>query len=131
MLSIDDVFDCRQCGDCCFGHGGVRFTEAEAAEAAFYLHLSLDELKRLYLDAGPPPWNIRTDFEGYCLFRQADGRCLIHAAKPEVCRRWPFLDGPLNDESAFNDAREACPGLSKEVSWEDFKSAWRLETEKS
>lgn len=125
MKDISDVFECRQCGDCCFGDGGIRLNESEAAEVAFYLKISLDELRKFYLDRGEPPWNVRTDLEGYCLFRQADGRCLIHAVKPEVCRRWPFLDGPLKNESAFIDARAACPGLSPELSWEEFKEAWQ------
>lgn len=125
---IEDIFECRQCGDCCFGGGGVRLTEAEAEAAAFYLKINLDELKRLYLKAGEAPWEVLTDFEAYCRFRQADGRCLIHAVKPEVCRRWPFLDGPLRDLSAFNDAKAACPGLKPEASWEDFRAAWEAES---
>lgn len=129
MTDITDIFECRQCGDCCFGDGGIRLDAEEAEGVAFYLKISLDELKRFYLDRGQPPWNVRTDFEGYCLFRQADGRCLIHAVKPEVCRRWPFIDGPLKDESAFNDAKAACPGLRTEADWESFKAAWKRETE--
>lgn len=129
MTDITDIFECQQCGDCCFGSGGIRLDAKGARDVAFYLKISLDELKRLYLTREEPPWNVRTDFEGYCMFRQSDGRCLIHAVKPEVCRRWPFLDGPLKDESAFNDAKAACPGLRAEAGWEDFKAAWKKEAE--
>ena len=64
MTDISEVFECRQCGDCCFGHGGIRLDEAEATEAAFYLKISLEALKKLYLERGEPPWKVRTDFEG-------------------------------------------------------------------
>ena len=118
-------FDCRQCGSCCFGRGGVRLTRAEAGETADYLRIGLDELKRLYLADGEPPWEVRVGPEGYCLFHQPqNGQCLIHAVKPAICRLWPFFPGPLKDESAFNDAKAACPGLPADLTWADFKAAW-------
>ena len=117
-------FDCQQCGYCCFGKGGVRLTLAEAEETADYLRIGLSELKRLYLADGEPPWEVRVGPEGYCLFHQPqNGQCLIHAVKPAICRLWPFFPGPLKDESAFIDARESCPGLPDDLSWEDFKAA--------
>ena len=122
---MEDVFECRQCGSCCFGRGGVRLTPAEAEETADYLRIRLDELKRLYLAGGEPPWEVRVDPEGFCLFHQPQGaRCLIHPVKPAICRLWPFLAGPLKDESAFNDAKESCPGLPADLNWADFKTAW-------
>ncbi|MDR1920423.1 MAG: YkgJ family cysteine cluster protein [Candidatus Adiutrix sp.] len=124
MGVLEDVFECRQCGCCCFGRRGVRFYAEDLEAAASFLRLTASELKRLYLAPGKEPWDIRTDPEGFCLFHQPDGRCLIHAVKPEVCRRWPFLPGPLNDESAFQDAAEACPGLKKGLKWSDFKRAF-------
>lgn len=131
MTDIFDIFECAQCGDCCFGNEGIRFTPDEAKDAAFYLQISLEELRKLYLAQGDAPWNVRTDFEGYCLFRQADGRCLIHAAKPEACRRWPFMPGPLKDENLFQDLKASCPGLKAEAEWEDFKEAWLREEKES
>ncbi|MDR2945176.1 MAG: YkgJ family cysteine cluster protein [Candidatus Adiutrix sp.] len=125
-----EVFNCTMCGDCCYGRGGVRLTEAEAAEAADYLRLSLADLKRLYLGGGEPPWEARVDLEGYCMFRHPGGAgCIIHPVKPAICRLWPFLPGPLKDESAFNDAKAACPGLADDLNWADFKAAWAAEQE--
>jgi len=125
MPKPEEIFECRQCGCCCFGRGGVRLTLAEAEETADYLRIGLDELKRLYLADGEPPWEVRVDFEGFCLFHQPQGaRCLIHPVKPRICRLWPFLPGPLQDEDAFKDARDSCPGLADGLKWEDFKAAW-------
>lgn len=115
------IFKCRKCGDCCFGRGGVRFTDEEAAEAALYLKLSLSDFHRLYLVGDGPPWDIGLDFAGYCRLRQPGGLCLVHSVKPAVCRAWPWLAGTINDESAFKDAKEACPGLRRNLTWTDFK----------
>ena len=125
MFDFDPPFECQQCGTCCFGAGGVRLDEAEAAVVASYLKISPAELKRLYLKPGPAPWDIRTDPENYCLFHQPNGRCLIHPVKPEVCRLWPYLPGARREESAFLDAKEACPGLRRDLRWDEFKKAAR------
>ena len=120
-------FQCRQCGACCLGRGGVRFSQSEAAAAALWLKISVGELSRLYLADGSPPWEIRTGPDNYCLFHQLDGRCLIHAVKPRVCRDWPFLPGILAHESAFLDAKASCPGLAEELNWAEFRAAGGVE----
>jgi len=127
MSDFDAPFECQQCGTCCFGVGGVRLSPAEAEAAASYLHIKLEELKRLYLQDGEPPWDIRVDYEKFCLFHQPNGRCLIHPVKPGVCRAWPYLPGTLREESAFFEAKAACPGLRDDLNWEEFKAAARGE----
>ncbi len=117
------VFECRRCGVCCLGRGGVRLDADQAGEAAAHLHIPPAEFARLYLAPGSPPWDIRVGGDGFCLFHQPDGRCRIHPVKPAVCRLWPFLPGPLNHREAFLDARAACPGLPPDLDWEDFKAA--------
>jgi Fe-S-cluster containining protein len=128
--SDDAVFECRQCGDCCFGRGGTRLDQAGSEAAARFLELDPAEFRRLYLAPGEAPWDIRTDFEGYCLFHQPGGHCLIHPVKPPLCRLWPFLPGPLADESAFLEAKAACPGLARDLNWADFKTAGAETAEK-
>ncbi|MDR1044311.1 MAG: YkgJ family cysteine cluster protein [Candidatus Adiutrix sp.] len=120
MSDSKAAFQCRQCGICCLGRGGVRLSRGEAGLVAAFLKISPADLFTLYLGAGPAPWEIRTGPDNYCLFHQADGRCLIHPVKPGICRDWPFLPGPLKHESAFLEAKAACPGFSKELSWAEF-----------
>ncbi|MGL4208248.1 MAG: YkgJ family cysteine cluster protein [Candidatus Adiutrix sp.] len=117
------IFECQQCGDCCWGRGGVRLDPNEAAFVATFLGITSEELATLYLNEGPPPWDIRTGPDGFCLFHQDNGTCLIHAVKPMVCAQWPFLPSILNDESAFNDAALSCLGFVKNCGWVDFKKA--------
>ncbi len=127
MSGSRDVFECRQCGACCLGRGGVRLTVARAEDAAAFLGLPADEFAQRCLAPGPPPWDIRIGDDGFCIFHQPDGRCRIHPAKPDTCRQWPYLPALLTRESAFLDARQACPGLSPNLTWAEFKAAWEVD----
>ena len=122
MNSPAPAFVCRQCGECCLGRGGVRFTDEEMAAAASYLKISQDEFKRLYLTGNGPLWEIGTDSAGYCHFHRPGGLCLVHPVKPAVCRLWPYLPGSLRHESAFIAAKAACPGLRRDLTWAEFKA---------
>ena len=117
------TFECRRCGRCCQGRGGVRLTEDESRAAALFLGLEKARFSRLYLEPGRRPRDIRTGPEGYCLFNQPDGQCLIHPVKPAVCGLWPFLPALLTRESAFQEAKAACPGLEPGLTWAAFKAA--------
>jgi Fe-S-cluster containining protein len=99
----------------------VRLDEAGVRAAAAFLDLDEAAFRRLYLEPGSP--DIGLDEAGYCRFRQGGGLCLIHRFKPAVCRLWPFLPSLLARESAFQDARQACPGLRPELTWAEFKAA--------
>lgn len=117
------AFHCRRCGSCCFGRGGVRLEAGELEPAAREMGLAPTDFRRLYLAEGPPPWDIRTGPDGFCLFHRPDGLCRIQAAKPGICRRWPFLPGLLKWESVWLEAHQICPGLDGQGGWDAFKRA--------
>ena len=114
------TFSCQQCGECCWGKGGVRLNQDEAQRVKEFLH-NPPNFTELYLEARSS--DIRTGPDGFCIFHGAKGQCLIHPVKPAVCRNWPFLPGLLNHEQAFIDAQAACPGLARFLSWSDFLSS--------
>jgi Fe-S-cluster containining protein len=118
------AFQCRKCGECCAGRGGVRLSEGEAALAARFLDISPENFSARFLAPGPLPRDILCG-SGKCLFSEAGGLCRIHPAKPKICRDWPYLPGPLTVESAFLDAKAACPGLRRDLSWAEFQEAGR------
>ena len=121
------TFSCHQCGQCCWGRGGVRLTPAEAKDVARYLKTP-GNFAELYLEPEPKPNDIRVGFDGFCIFHRPTGQCLIHPVKPEVCRTWPFLPSLLNHEQAFIDAQGACPALAEFSSWNDFLRYYSLKT---
>lgn len=118
------AFECQRCGQCCRGRGGVRLDAEEAARAAAFLGLEPGEFRR-FLAPGEAPWDIICAENGFCVFSGPDGFCRIHPVKPKICCQWPYLPGPLRVESAFVEAKAACPGLARDLSWAEFKEAAR------
>ena len=47
----------------------------------------------------------------------ADGRCAIYAARPMMCRTWPFWPRLLESETAWNAAARHCPGMNEGKLW--------------
>jgi len=126
-MSVKKVFECRQCGTCCRGRGGIYLTFDRAKEAAALLGLSVEEFSARFTEPQYGLLSIKTDAEGYCLMLDREtGLCRIHQAKPPMCRDWPFFHGLLQDRQVFEEAKAACPGIDPESSWEEFK-AWHKE----
>ncbi len=107
------IFECRQCGDCCRGYGGTFVTgrdiEAIAAfidtdPASFVANCCRFSGKRLLL--------AQKD-DGYCIFW--DRNCTIHPVKPQMCRRWPFIESVLRDAANWRIMASMCPGMNAEA----------------
>lgn len=66
---------------------------------------------------------LRKTRSGDCVFLQ-DNLCLIHAARPSVCRAFPFVFHEEEDDLAWglSAVKEICPGLGRgpEVSASDL-----------
>ncbi|MBF0529461.1 MAG: YkgJ family cysteine cluster protein [Deltaproteobacteria bacterium] len=117
-----EVFNCRQCGVCCQGEGGIFLEPDQAHGPARLLGLTTSEFVIRYTEPRHGLLSIRTAPNGYCVFHDPEKHlCRIHQAKPEMCRDWPFFFGPLNDPNGFEVAKNNCPGINPEVGWEDFR----------
>ena len=119
-----NVFECKLCGVCCQGEGGIFLTIEQAEGPARLLHLSLEEFVERFTEPRHGLLSLLTDAEGYCLMHDKETHyCRIHPAKPRMCRDWPYFHGMLDNLEGFEAARNNCPGILPEVSWEEFK-AW-------
>ncbi|GFK95792.1 hypothetical protein NNJEOMEG_03660 [Fundidesulfovibrio magnetotacticus] len=112
------AFDCRRCGHCCKGAGGIVLTGKDQQRLALHLDLPLDRFladhtvrkgERVLLD-------VRDD--GFCIFFQ-DG-CGVHPSRPDICRAWPFFRGNLLDESSWELCLEYCAGINPSLPHEEF-----------
>jgi Fe-S-cluster containining protein len=94
LLAEDVVFTCQNCGDCCRGEWLIGVDDAShaalkdvvGAEKFTRLPLPLASGERVTLARSP---------SGACVFLSDDNRCGIHddlgyAAKPQVCREFPY-----------------------------------------
>ncbi len=117
--SGSQVFVCRQCGECCRGDKGILVTPAEADGLAEFLGLTLEELHSRFLVDSPLGPQLATS-NGACVFL-ADSRCRVHPVKPRICREWPFLPALLKHADEFEATKEACPGIVRGCSHEEFR----------
>ena len=114
------AFQCRQCGDCCAGRGGIHVKPREVEEMAALLGLSGEDFCRRYLEASDLGPRLGMAANGFCVFLLEGNLCRVHPVKPFICRQWPFLPALLVDPDELEHAKSACPGINPACSLEDF-----------
>ena len=121
IMKNKKVFECRCCGTCCQGQGGIFIPPEEAAGLARILGLRPEEFIELFTTPKHGLLSIKTDEDGFCLLLDREKNiCRVHEVKPVMCRDWPFFYGPLKSRQGFEEARVACPGINPDIDWEDF-----------
>lgn len=109
------LFNCRRCGHCCHGRGGIVVGPRDLPRLA--AHLGLPEAEFLArcteTRAGKPVLLCGED--GYCLYYREGRGCAVHEARPDVCRAWPYFRGNLVDAVSFRMAAEDCPGVTPDA----------------
>ncbi len=70
-------------------------------------------------------WNIKgttvqmKTVDGHCVFYR-DG-CSVYAGRPWRCRQWPLVPALLDDESNFTIIGNSCPGINRQLSYQEFR----------
>jgi len=118
----ESVFDCRMCGHCCQGQGGIVASAPERERLAAYLNMAVEEFCDRYTEAQGKKLVLRCGENGYCVFFDPKTACTVHPAKPDVCRAWPFFRGNLIDPVSWELAQEYCPGIKPECGHAEFAS---------
>ena len=93
-LTPDDIFNCRQCGDCCKGFGGTYVSHEDVQAIAAFILAQAEN--------------------GYCIFWK-DRICTIHPVKPRMCKAWPFIPNVLKDPQNWHIMAGFCPGIRTDV----------------
>ena len=114
------AFDCRRCGECCYGEGGIYVEEEERKSIACFLNLTLENFLSGFCEVKYGRYYIITGQDGFCIFFNRERGCLIHPVKPGRCSQWPFYPAILKDRANLEMARDACPGINPECSFEEF-----------
>jgi len=120
------AFECQQCGQCCYGRGGITVSAREMEEIASFLGVGPARLKQEFTLLRHGRREVRTETEGACVFL-AENCCAIHPVKPWACRVWPFLPGALKEEWGFLSLRQNCPGIDPQADWQAFKAQYEAE----
>ena len=114
------VFECRMCGQCCEGEGGIILGARDLARIAAGLRLSQEAFLEQYGILRNGKNQIRTGQDGKCIFFREGQGCIVHEHKPDVCRAWPFFRGNMVDAESLFLAKEYCPGIRGDATHEEF-----------
>ncbi len=119
-MDSSSIFTCTRCGFCCHGETTVSLSSYDQKRMAAALGLSEEEARERY-------WRVTGNVvqmkvvEGHCIFYDdvLQG-CSVHEGRPERCREWPLHPSMLHDHNNYLTITESCPGLNKEISYEEF-----------
>ena len=114
------AFECRQCGDCCYGEGGIFVDPGESERIARFLDVTLETFLSRFCDEKYGRYYIRTGSDNLCIFYNREESCQIHPVKPKPCSLWPFYPAIINDKEAWELTKDACPGINPDGSFEEF-----------
>ena len=107
------AFDCAMCGHCCEGKGGIVVSDKDLARLCAHMGVDAAMFEEQWGERRGKKLRVRTGEDGACVFFQQGAGCAVHAAKPDICRAWPFFRGNLVDNESFLLAADFCPGISR------------------
>ena len=114
------VFECKMCGTCCRGEGGITVNNNEIRKIASFMNMKTESFTKAYTYEKNGHVSIRAGKDGYCAFFNKEAKCTIQSVKPEICRLWPFFPANIKDRQSWEIAKLACPGINPESSFEEF-----------
>ena len=118
MSNLDEIFQCTQCGFCCHGETTVSLDEDDQRRMIAALEKHGDEVAAKFWRITGSIVQMKT-VQGHCIFY--DDGCTVYHGRPWRCKQWPLVPALLEDENNFLIIRDSCPGINKEMSYEQFK----------
>jgi Fe-S-cluster containining protein len=128
MISEKDLFVCKQCGQCCQGFGGTVICSEDLQAIADFLSIPAAQLKEKYCTYSGTKIVLAQQADGYCIF--FDKNCSIHPVKPQMCRKWPFIDSLLVDITNWRIMAGSCPGMRTDWTDEEILAFVRKKIDK-
>lgn len=114
------AFECKMCGHCCHGEGGIIMSPKDQERLARHLGMLTEEMLAEYaIDLNGKPC-VRTGDDGYCVFFMQEKGCGVHTGRPDICRAWPFFRGNIIDADSWFMIQEYCPGVNPNATHEEF-----------
>ena len=114
------VFECKMCGQCCNGRGGIVLSNTDLDRLARHFQMETHEFIAAYGVRENKRLKLKQSASGFCAFFREGNGCSVHQVKPDVCRAWPFFRGNLEDAISFEMAKTYCPGIPRNCVHQDF-----------
>lgn len=115
---MSEAFECRMCGHCCQGEGGIVMTAKDRKRLAAHLGITEDELISRHCHQRGGKLHLNAGEDDYCVFFREG--CSVHPGRPDICRAWPYFRGNLIDETSWEMIQEYCPGVNPEAGHAEF-----------
>jgi Fe-S-cluster containining protein len=128
-VAPEDLFTCQKCGDCCKGYGGTFVTEDDIETICLYVGLDRKGFIAHYCQVSGGKPILAQGKNGYCIFW--DQLCTIHAVKPSICRKWPFIESLLVDVKNWQMMAASCPGMRTDCADNQIKKCVSTLTKRS
>ena len=125
-----DIFECRQCGDCCSGFGGTYVTPEDIADICAFIDTDPDMFVKTYCDPSGSRHVLTRGADGCCIFFDAIKQCTIHPVKPYMCRAWPFITTLVKYPENWDIMANSCPGMKKSIPHAQIRSIVKKEKAK-
>lgn len=109
------VFECRLCGHCCEGEGGIVVSPTDMARLCAALGLCEAQFMARYGVVRNGKNTVRVGNDGYCIFFVQGKGCTVHICKPDICRAWPFFRGNMLDPASLYMAKDFCLGIRSDA----------------
>ncbi len=129
-ITGDDIFTCRQCGECCRGFGGTYVTDSDIARISAYIRFNTDRFASKYCEKSGSKYVLACGKDGCCIFFDKEKQCTIHPVKPYMCKAWPFIVTLIRNPENWNIMADSCPGIKKNISEKVIKKIVKFEKEK-
>ena len=114
------TFDCKMCGDCCYGEGGIFLEDGEDERISRFLRVSLPEFLARFCERRNGRTYLTTGEDRFCIFYEKGKGCTIHPVKPARCSLWPYYPANVADRETWEMAKLACRGINPDCSFEEF-----------
>ncbi|WFS61086.1 YkgJ family cysteine cluster protein [Pseudodesulfovibrio thermohalotolerans] len=114
----ENAFECRMCGHCCQGEGGIVMTAKDRERLAAFLGIDVDELVSRYAHTRGGKIHLNVGENNYCVFFKEG--CGVHPGRPDICRAWPYFRGNLIDKTSWEMIQDYCPGVNPDAGHEEF-----------
>ena len=111
----EDIFECRQCGDCCKGFGGTYITKKNIEDIAAYKKCDTEKFINRFCDNSGSRYVLTLGKDGFCIFYDKIEQCTIHKVKPYMCRAWPFIQSVIDYPENWEIMADSCPGMKKNI----------------
>ncbi len=114
------AFDCKMCGDCCYGEGGIFLDENEKERISRFLGISTPDFLARFCEERNGRTYVTTGEDHFCIFYEKGKGCRIHPVKPARCDLWPYYPANVKDRETWEMAKLACRGIDRKCSFEEF-----------